>query len=450
MSRAPWWRSLQARLAVGGLVWVCLGVTFAGAAMSQLIDHHVTLHFDHEITDHLGELQSLYATGAPRALSRPVSDPRFQVPGSGYYWEVWQDGVPVLRSPSLEGKDMVLPQEGPRDRAGIRGSPQRLVFVSDEQPGPGGQTEFAVGVDEAQLKAVLADFQTPLYGALAAMAAGLCLAATVQVIFGLRPLRKMRTALAQVRAGKATALPEDFPSEVQPLVSDLNDVIRVNREMIQRARAQAGNLAHALRTPLTILTSEAERLAREGKAEAAEAILQECRAMRRQIDHQIARARAAANRTIAGPQVQAAPLVGEVVAALGRLYADRQIVFTNDVPAELEVACDPDDLQEILANILDNAGKWARSQVAIRGRALDGHAEFVVEDDGPGIPEEKRRIVFDLGERLDERPSGSGLGLTIVRDLVALYDGFIVLEDSALGGLKVVLGLPRPRPSTGD
>lgn len=447
MRRSGWWRSLQARLALGGLVWVCLGVSLSGAAMTELIDRHVTAQFDHEINDHLGELQSLYATrNSPEALLRPVSDPRFQTPDSGFYWEIWRGGAPVMRSPSLEGKDIVLPPEGERsERAGLRGAPQKLIFERDIQPGEAGQPlVFAVAVDEVQLNAVLDDFRMPLLGSLIAVAAGLCLAAIAQVAFGLRPLRKMRSALADVRAGKTQTLPEDFPSEVQPLVSDLNDVIRVNREMIQRARAQAGNLAHALRTPLAILSGEAERLEREGKTEAAESILQECRAMRRQIDHQIARARAAANRTIAGPQVQAAPVAGEVVSAIARLYAERPIAFANDIPADLEVACDPDDLKEILANVVDNAGKWARSEVRIAARRVDDHAEFVVEDDGPGVPEAKRAAVFNLGERLDERPSGSGLGLTIVRDLVALYDGTVVLGASRLGGLKVTLSLPRP------
>jgi signal transduction histidine kinase len=452
MNGAAWWKSLQARLALGGLVWVCLGVTLSGAAMSSLIDRHVTQQFEHEINDHLGELQSLYAaSGSPGALLRPVSDPRFEAPGSGFYWEIWRAGAPVLRSPSLEGKDMVLPAVQTSDsRAGVRGAARRLIYARDTRTGGDAPVLFAVGVDESQLRSILADFQTPLFTSLVAVALGLCLAATAQVAFGLRPLRKMRAALAQVRAGKAETLPEDFPSEVLPLVRDLNDVIRINREMIQRARAQAGNLAHGLRTPLSILTSEAERLAREGKTEAAEAILQECRAMRRQIDHQIARARAAANRTIAGPQVKAAPLVGEVVSALGRYYADRHVVFVNDVPSDVDVACDPDDLMEILANILDNAGKWAKGRVTITAALLDGRAEFVIEDDGPGIPQGKRATVFNLGERLDERPAGSGLGLTIVRDLVALYDGSIRLDSSPLGGLRVTVRMPRPRKAVDE
>jgi signal transduction histidine kinase len=252
----------------------------------------------------------------------------------------------------------------------------------------------------------------------------------------------MRAGRAEVRAGRADNLPDDFPSEVQPLVSDLNDVIRANREMIQRARAQAGNLAHALRTPLTILSGEAERLAREGRTDAAAAILQECRSMSRQIDHQIARARAAANRTIAGPQVKAAPLVGELVAALGRLHADRGVVYANDVEAELEVACDPNDLQEILGNLLDNAGKWADRAVRIAGKAEAGLAAFTIDDDGPGIPPERRSAVFDIGERLDERAGGGGLGLAIVRDLVDLYGGDIVLSESPEGGLRARVRLP--------
>lgn len=446
MRRDRWWRTLQARLALGGLLWVCLGVSLSGAAIYELIVRHVTQHFRHEITDHLAELQGLYQSAGPGGeLPRPVSDPRFGAPGSGYYWEIWRGGRPPLRSPSLEGRDMALPPgRRAEDRARIVGGPQRLVF--DAWPGaasdPGGPALFAVGVDEAELDAVLAEFRMPLFGSLAAVAAGLCLAAMAQVAFGLRPLRRMRAALARVRTGEAEALPEDFPGEVQPLVSDLNEVLAANRDMLQRARAQAGNLAHALRTPLSILTAEAERLATEGHAEAAEAILQECRGMRRQIDHQIARARAAAHRTVAGPRVAVAPLAGEVLSAIARLHAGRGLAFANQVPAGLEAACDPDDLQEILANLLDNAAKWARGEVEVSARAAEGHAEILVEDDGPGVPEDQRQAVFGLGARLDERPAGAGLGLTIVRDLVDLYDGTVELGSSRLGGLKATVRLP--------
>jgi len=448
MRRGGWWRSLQARLAIGGLIWVCLGVTLAGAAIFELIDAQVSEQFQHEVTDHLRELQGLYVSSPAQGdLVRPLSDPRFQAPESGFYWQIWRGGVPVLRSVSLGGRDMLLPGDtAPQDRAKVQGLGQTLIVASQEieAPGPGGPATVAVGIDERQQQAVMSAFQRPLFASLVAVALGLAAAASAQVVFGLRPLRRMRTALADVRAGKAETLPEDFPSEVQPLVSDLNDVIRFNREMIQRARAQAGNLAHALRTPLTILSGEADRLAREGKTEAAEAILQECRTMRRQIDHQIARARAAANRTIAGPQVRAAPLVGEVVAAVGRLYAERGIAFTNDVDAELEVACDPNDLQEILGNLLDNAGKWARSEVRITAQTMARAVEFVIEDDGPGVPAAERLKVFGIGERLDERPAGAGLGLAIVRDLANLYDGSIRLEESDLGGLRAVVTLLRP------
>jgi signal transduction histidine kinase len=448
MKRSGWWRSLQARLAIGGLLWVCLGVTLSGAAIFELIDAQVTEQFQHEVTDHMRELQGLYLSStSPDGLARPLSDPRFQSPESGFYWQIWRGGAPVLRSVSLLGRDMLLPEDAaPQDRARVQGLGQNLIFASQEieAPSQGGRAVVAVGIDERQQQAVMSAFQRPLFASLVAVALGLAAAASAQVVFGLRPLRRMRAALADVRAGKAETLPEDFPSEVQPLVSDLNDVIRFNREMIQRARAQAGNLAHALRTPLTILSGEADRLAREGKPEAAAAILQECRVMRRQIDHQIARARAAANRTIAGPQVRAAPLIGEVVGAVGRLHADRGVVFANDVDADIEVDCDPNDLQEILGNLLDNAGKWARSEVRITGHADTRAVEFAVEDDGPGVPEAERAKVFGIGERLDERPSGGGLGLAIVRDLVDLYDGTIRLEQGGLGGLRAVVRLPRP------
>jgi signal transduction histidine kinase len=260
-------------------------------------------------------------------------------------------------------------------------------------------------------------------------------------------MTRLRGALAEIKSGKAGHLPRDFPSEVQPLIDDLNSMIDLNKQMVQRARAQAGNLAHGLKTPLAVLTDEADRLAARGETAEAETIAQQCLRMRRQIDYQIARARAAASRSMPGVAAPVETAVTNIVSALKRLYAEKELKFAFAVDQNCVALCDPMDLNEMLANLVDNACKWAKREVAITGSVdlVRNCAVIHVDDDGPGLPPESMDVVFQIGERLDERVPGSGLGLPIVRDLAQLYGGAIHLESSDKGGLKAVLTLPLAR-----
>jgi signal transduction histidine kinase len=270
-------------------------------------------------------------------------------------------------------------------------------------------------------------------------------AAALQVAFGLQPMSRLRRALAAVGSGKTGRLPRSFPTEVQPLVDDLNNLIEVNARMLLRARTQAGNLAHALKTPLAVLTDEAYRLEDRGETEAAAIILQQSQRMQRQIDYQTARARAAASRSVPGVFAPVAPAVGTIVSAMQRLYAAKNLRIVEDIDARCVALCDPMDLNEMLANLIDNACKWAAQRVVIRAHVQEDARQIVitVEDDGPGLPAESMEAVFQIGERLDEQVPGSGLGLPIVRDLAQLYGGEIHLEKSGDAGLKAVLRLPR-------
>jgi signal transduction histidine kinase len=270
------------------------------------------------------------------------------------------------------------------------------------------------------------------------------------VQFGLQPMSRLRRALGAIGAGEAAKLPGGFPSEVQPLVDDLNNLLELNAQMVLRARTQAGNLAHALKTPLAVLTDEASRLADRGQADSADVILAQSQRMQRQIDYQIARARAAASRSVPGVVAPVAPTVGNIVAAMQRLYAAKNLAIDEDVGGACVALCDPMDLNEILANVIDNACKWATQRIDIRGAVNEAGDCVVVtvDDDGPGLPAESLDVVFKVGERLDEQVPGSGLGLAIVRDLVELYGGRIRLENRAGGGLRATVELPRaPAPA---
>lgn len=239
-------------------------------------------------------------------------------------------------------------------------------------------------------------------------------------------------------------MPGDFPSEVRPLVDDLNALIDANTQMVRRARTQAGNLAHGLKTPLAVLTDEARRLLARGDTEGAAVLTQQTGRMQRQIDFQLARARAAANAGLPGVITQVEPAFASIAAAMRRLYAHRELTIVHTAETELLAAVDPNDLDEMVANLVDNACKWARGVVSIKATrdTPTGQLLITIVDDGPGIPADALNRAFAPGERLDEAKPGSGLGLAIVRDLATLHGGSVELSNGRNGGLHAELRLP--------
>lgn len=449
------WKSFRARLVVGSVVWILGGIAVSGLALAELFREHVTAQFDGELHGHAEELAALVdidAAGRPY-LHRRLSDPRFLPVGSGFYWQIERAGGGTALSGSLAGRPLTLSAEAPPV------GPERHVFVDGPRGAvrlvertvvssrmPGEALRIAIGVDERELDAVLADFNRTLALSLGVIALGLVVAAFLQVSFGLRPLGRVRTALADVRSGRARRLPEDSPSEVRPLVHDLNALLEANEEMIRRARAQAGNLAHALKTPLAILADEGERLRAAGQPDASAAILAQCDRMRRQIDYQMARARAAASRSAPGAAADARATLLPILSAMDRLHGRRGVRYQLDCAEGVAVAVEAQDLAEMVANLLDNAGKWATREVLVTvSSPRDEAVRIAIEDDGPGLPPESWELVFDVGQRLDERAPGSGLGLPIVRDLANLYGGRVWLEAGRAGGLLAVLELPAAR-----
>jgi signal transduction histidine kinase len=258
---------------------------------------------------------------------------------------------------------------------------------------------------------------------------------------GLTPFRELRTRLVAVREGNDRRVTGQYPSEVQPLVDDLNALLEDREKAVKRALATAGDLAHGLKTPLAVLAQEAERLGCGNEA-LAESIGQQVERMRRQVDYHLARARAAAS----GASPGARCLVGEssagLVRTLSKLYADRALQIEVDAGAEIAVRVQREDLDEMLGNLLDNACKWAKSRIAVHAEMQSGLVSIAVEDDGPGLPAPLRTVVLQRGMRADEAAPGSGLGLGIVRDLAELYGGTISLGESPMGGVRAELRLP--------
>jgi len=260
----------------------------------------------------------------------------------------------------------------------------------------------------------------------------------------LAPFRTLRGGLAEVRAGRSRRVEGDYPTEVQPLVNDLNALLEERERAVTRALTTAGDLAHGLKTPLAVLAQEAEQAAAAGHHELAAALRQLVERMQRQIDYHLARARAAAS-SQAAPGVRCAvlPSVEGLVRTMQRLHADRELTIDAGVAPTHEIRGRREDLDEMLGNLLDNACKWARSRVAISSSIDGAHVVIAVDDDGPGLDPSMRAVVLQRGVRADEQVRGSGLGLAIVSDLAELHGGSVALETSPLGGTRARLELPR-------
>jgi signal transduction histidine kinase len=277
-----------------------------------------------------------------------------------------------------------------------------------------------------------------------AMVAGL-----VQVRRGLSPINNLRTRLAGLHQGRDRRVEGNYPTEVQPLVNDLNVLLDQREQAVSRAVAKAGDLAHGLKTPLAIVAHEAERVRATGQPEIAAAIQQQIDRMHRQVDYHLAHARAAASGSIAGALSSIRESADGLSRALHRLYAERGIAIEVRVPHDLSVRVQREDLDEMIGNLLDNACKWGRGQVSIGARETGAVVEITVDDDGGGLVEDMRDVVLQRGVRADEAAPGTGLGLAIVRDIAEVYGGSISLEVSPLGGVRARLWFPsstmRPR-----
>jgi signal transduction histidine kinase len=275
---------------------------------------------------------------------------------------------------------------------------------------------------------------------LGALGAGLFILAALQATYGLWPLRRVRRSLAAIRSGAATRLPTDFPPEIAPMVTELNDLLGHNERQAEEARTHAGNLAHALKTPMSVLVNEA----RGDAPDLAHSVLAQTAVMRRHVDHHLARARAIGRRAAVGARAEIWPSLEALQRAVERIHSDRDVVIDIDGDRSLVFRGERQDLEEMLGNLIENAAKYGCGRVFVTLKRLgDGRIEIVVEDDGPGIPEDQRARLFERGARLDTSKPGTGLGLAIVRDVAEIYGGEVALgESDDLGGLAVCLRLP--------
>lgn len=433
-------------------MWIAALLLLGGFALDRIVTGTITRNFDEQLAKALPAMigaAELDPYGDVRFNRQPV-DPRFNEPYSGLYWQVSGEGRLPFRSRSLWDRvlqlDLATPCVDPcvsRSTA-FRNEPLRIIERDGIIPGSPAVWRFAVAQSTMELDAQLADVRRTLWWSLGALGAGLFALAILQATVGLMPLRGVSAALASIRSGRATRVPTDnVPPEIAPLVNELNALLDHNEDVAESARMHAGNLAHALKTPMSVLMNEAAA----GSPELDRAVIRELSVMRRQIDHHLARARAMGRRTAATARADVWPALERLVTAVERIYADRGVVIDLAGDRSAVFRGERQDLEEMAGNLIDNAAKYGGGRVFITVTQGEGPGRdllaITVEDDGRGIPEKLREGLFERGARLDTGMPGTGLGLAIVRDVARIYGGDVALAESEdLGGLLVRLRLP--------
>lgn len=463
--RAP--MSLRVRLLAATVAALAVALLLAGLVLASQFREHVEQQFVATLTSQLDQLTARLdfdASGRPQIGGQGVSDPRWDRPYSGNYWQLdrlaagsLQPGV--LRSRSLWDATLAAPADtigGAATHVHRIDGPEhaRLLLVERTLRSEGDDAvrwRLLVAADVREMDAAVARFNGVLAASLSVLLVLLGVAALAQVAVGLAPLKKLQHALARVHDGRSERLEGSFPREVQPLVENFNTVLQRNAEVVQRARTQAGNLAHAIKTPLAAMAQAAAAAERRPEsAPALAALVREQVAMaRRQVDWHLARSRAAAAQGLPGAIALVAPAVEGLVRVVGRVHAERGLhIVCDPIAPDCGFAGETQDLQEMIGNVLDNACTWARSAVRIAARTdrESRRLTVTIDDDGPGIDAARRATVIARGARLDESIPGSGLGLAIVDELVTLYGGSVTLGTAGAGGLRVELELPAALP----
>ena len=451
MSASP--RSLAGRLFLAAGLWTGVALIAAGLILSAIFRDTAERAFDRQLGVLLEALVAASEVGADGVpiLTRSPGEPRFDQTYSGWYWQVATVGEVLARSPSLfdQALDPGIPDgqgttvygagNGPNGET-LRIASRDIRFPDRNQP-----LRYTVAATRSDVDSDIARFNGFLALALALLGFGLISAIFVQVRFGLVPLRRLGEGLAAIRLGRAERLDTTLPREIEPLAAELNALLDHNARLVERARTHAGNLAHGLKTPLSILTNAADAASGGGAGDEAlaDSVRRQTAAMQQQIDHHLARARAAGAGGIVGARCPVAPVIDGLIRALSRLHPTRDIAVATGMPAELAFRGERQDLEEMIGNLADNACKWAHLRVAIAVAAKDdGTICLTIDDDGDGLSAEQRETVMKRGRRLDESVPGSGLGLAIVHDLAALYGGRLGLDSSPLGGVRATLVLP--------
>jgi signal transduction histidine kinase len=450
--------SLALRLFLSATVWTVLILLVTGFVLSGFYRDSVERAFDRRLGVYLKTLiADIASPDVPiEKTGQMLGEPLFELPLSGWYWQVTRiDHAKPEVTSSRSLWDRTLPHvgESPSETDGngmrkayVQGPEDQRLRLVERNVDLGDEGRFIVSVagDAIELDDEILSFNSAILTTFAVLAVVLLLTTLFQVRFGLAPLNRISRGLAAIRSGKAEKLEGSFPDEIAPLARETNALMESNREIVERARTHVGNLAHALKTPLSVMVNEA---AARPDDPLASKVKEQTAIMRDQVARHLERARIAARVAVVGTLTEVVPVVQALARTMEKTHHGKELAIDLDVQAQPQFRGERQDLEEMAGNLLDNACKWANSRVSIEvmqeqpGLGRDS-VRIVVDDDGPGLTPAQREQVARRGQRLDESKPGSGLGLSIVVELAALYGGALNLGTAPIGGLRAELVLP--------
>lgn len=430
--------SLKSRLVLAAIVWLTAMVIAVGVSVPNQVFNYMVDDTKSQLTIYMDEISaSLEADETGNlSLTTNLSDPRFNRPYSGLYWSAKTEKE-LLRSRSLWDKKITTDKKD-KDYLGARN--EKLIYIKTTlyYPDYDGPIDVIIGIDEQPIEDTVGSLMGQLWIILALLYLGVLAVIFLQVQWSLSPLTKMHKELSQLRSGDKTRLDQDYPKEVAPVVSDLNALVFHYQELLERARHHAGNLSHALKTPLSVLKNEISSLDNQTQSFLQPPVDQ----IQSQIDYHLGRARMAGSKNILSVRANPSQRVDAISMAFDKVYAERGVTLINELDSDIDVAVDKTDLDEMVGNLLENAYKWSDSIIRVHSESTDNDdIDIIVEDDGPGIPQEQIKQAVERGVRLDETTPGTGLGLNIVSEMAHSYRGKLTLSRSSMGGLKAVLSL---------
>jgi len=441
-------RSLYGRLLVTALVATLAALAFAALTIGAVLDRFVMHGLDERLDAQIAILAQAVRPDGKVDRTRLILAAPYDDPANGWGWRIDAAGR-TIASPAPPALDaMRPPRGGPPPPFADRDRVQPSALDWSDRDGarharsltletPAGPVRITASAPRAIVDRPLRAAMAPLLGSLLLLGLALGAATLVQLRVGLAPLKRMRESLAAVRGGQATAIPADQPAELAPLATEINALLGENAAALANARGHVANLAHGLKTPLATLALSVRPLDPDGML--GEQIARIDQAVR----HHLGRARAATPGAASRVATPLAATVTGLVDALSRIHAERHVTASVVIDPALAVAVDPQDLDELIGNLLDNAWRWANGRIAVEARATDDRfVVLTIADDGPGIPEATRAAALAAGQRLDERGDGHGFGLSIATELATLYGGALMLDTAALGGLAVQVTLP--------
>ncbi len=458
MKLVPTLNSLSGRLLIVLGAWTTIALLVMGLAITAYFKSNAERGFENLLQAHAYNLIGAIETdGGQMTASPDFGEPRFSTPLSGWYWAVLDAQDPskiILNSASIEAEALNIPSADsvPFDETFKRKySDQRDGITSlrvETQLFLGETTsnlfQVLVAGNRDELDAEIGRITRSVWLFLLAFGIGTLVIGYFAVAVGLKPLTKVQNELGDIREGVSNRLSSDYPEEIQPLAFEINALVDANKAVVERSRTQVGNLAHALKTPLAVIRNERD----QPNKRSWDLVAEQTDLMDGQVRNYLDRARISAQRGSTLARTDFEPVVSRILRVMRKLNSSLEFKFDPN-PKPIVFRIETHDLEEILGNLVENASRFARNRVVVSVEKLessgstDRFATIKIEDDGPGLSAVERERAVLRGERIDESMSGSGLGLSIVKDIATEYGGTFALDRSeAYGGLRACVSLP--------